>query len=164
MPLVLRGVKQPKWYKQKARPFLLKGDVPADPFGDLPTRDNKLSVWIVKDDRSNLERIITALAVTRYRPDKFDYLLFDAEILSVCGISIKESRGGTLDSGVNVWHRDLVELSGLKLLDLVKGILNSNYQTGRFHPKKILQLIAHAIASGRIAKDKLPQRFQANSQ
>jgi hypothetical protein len=40
-------------------PYLAANDVPADPFGDMPTTENLLSVWEVAEDRSNIERIVS---------------------------------------------------------------------------------------------------------
>src|SRR5471030_1026074 len=47
MVLLLRKIKQHRWYKELAKPFLEADDIPADPFGDLQTTENLLSVWEV---------------------------------------------------------------------------------------------------------------------
>ena len=56
--LLLRTVRQNRWLKGEAEPFLAADDVPADPVGDLLTQQNLLSVWEVAPDRSNIERIV----------------------------------------------------------------------------------------------------------
>ena len=49
----------PRWL----RPDWLAGDeVQADALVDLSTKDNELSVWLIENDKSNLEHVVTALA------------------------------------------------------------------------------------------------------
>jgi len=156
----MRCVKRRNWDRSQATPWLGEGDVPADPFGDLATMENTLSVWLVEDNKSNLKRLVTALAANRERPDKFDYLLFDQKILSKVNIVIRDSEGKTLDDQVNLFHRDLVEISGRKLLALVEEILSSDFETDRFLPKEILLLVTQAVTSGQIDRWKLKKSFQ----
>lgn len=160
MPFVLRRINRARWYKTPAAPFLAKADVPADPFGDLRTTSNKLSVWWLDEDRSNLRRIATAVAATCHKPDKFDCLLFDSGILGSVDIRVEQTGGATQDHQVNRCHRDLVELSGRKLFMLVKAIMTSDYKTGRFPGRDIKTWVEEAVGSGRLDLHKLPKSFQ----
>jgi hypothetical protein len=63
MALFLRKVRQSRWFNEPAAAFLEVGDVPADPFVDLQTKENLLSVWEVEEDRSNVMRVVRAIAV-----------------------------------------------------------------------------------------------------
>lgn len=81
MPLFLRTVRENRWYKSEAAPWLERGDIPADPLGDLPTSQNQLSVWEVAVDRSNVERIVRAVAVGRNNLADMGYVLFNSELL-----------------------------------------------------------------------------------
>jgi hypothetical protein len=51
------------------------------------------------------------------------YVLFDSELLSAAGITKQVVKGTTPDGGANGWHRDLVELSGNKLVALTRMML-----------------------------------------
>jgi hypothetical protein len=145
-----------RWYKDGILPWLtLKGDIPADPLNDVRTQDNALSVWLVDDGKQNLNRVALAIAATRQRVDKLDYLLFDLQILSDSDVETCKSRGTTPDEQVNDWHLDLVELSGLELVSLVRAILTSDYETGRFLPKEVVELLKDAVKAGQINQEKL---------
>ena len=88
MPFILRTIRKSKWYKHERVPWLVEGELQADALGDLRTSDNELSVWLVEDDESNLEQVVTALAVTRQRISNVDYALFDLQFLSELNIKI----------------------------------------------------------------------------
>ena len=154
MPLLLRKLRKPRWTLDKDLPWLAEGDIPADPLSDLATSENKLSVFLVEDDRSNLDQVVTAVAATRGHLAVFDYALFDQQLLPQLNIKIESTDGGTLDQVVNSWHRDLVELSALKLVELAKAIL-ANAEKNRVLEKKIGQLMAQAVSLGRIDGDQL---------
>ena len=104
MPLVLRGITQARWYRDMARPWLERGEIPTDPLTDLRTSDNTLSVFLVEDDLSDLGRVVTALAANRSNLKHFDYLLFDREVLSTTSIEAFPVAGTTADDDVNSRH------------------------------------------------------------
>src|SRR5580693_1775708 len=114
MPLLLRTVRQNRWFKADAVPFLEKDDVPADPLGDLPTKGNLLSVWVLTDDRSNLERVVRAVAIGKDHIDNAGYVVFDSSAVENAGIEMLENAGSSDDAEANAWHRDL-SLSGNKM-------------------------------------------------
>jgi hypothetical protein len=152
MPLLLRNVRENRWYKARAAAWLEKGDIPADPLGDLATTDNCLSVWEVADDRSNVERIMRALAVNRQKIDNMGYVLFDSDLLTTAGIDTLEENGATPDEEANSWHRDLVDLSGNKLIALTRLILETG-ETGTVLKKRLEDLVAEGIR-----QNQLPER------
>lgn len=159
MPLILRKIRKRRWDESEDLAWLAEDDIPADPLGDLSTTFNALSVWYIEEDRSNLDRVVAASAAGRERLDVLDYALFDQELLSQINIKIKESPGATPDVEANEWHRDLVELSAAKLVNLAKVMLR-NAERRRRLPKELDQLIAKAVASGRIDKERLSQRIR----
>jgi hypothetical protein len=130
MPLLLRTVKQNRWFKAEAKPFLANGDVPADCLGDMSTSENLLSVWELEENRSNLERVVRAVVIGRNNIENMGYIIFDSSVLAGVGIEILNNPGGSADSGANVWHRDL-RLSGNKMVALVKAILESGEEAGQ---------------------------------
>jgi hypothetical protein len=111
-----------RWYPELAEAFLSEGDVPADPVGELQTKENKLSVWEVEQDRSNLQRIVAALATCPDKVDAAGYILFNSVDLGSSEIQISMTPGGSPDRGVNHCHRDLL-LSGRKLVALTALLL-----------------------------------------
>jgi hypothetical protein len=156
MPFILRKIRKGRWYIGGIS-WVEEGDIHADPLADLNTKDNELSVWLVQDDRSNLGQIVTAIAATRDHVSNLDYALLDLQSLLILNPKIKHTRGGTPDEEANAsWHRDLHELSGLKLVELAKIILE-RAERRRFSKKDIGQLIAQAISSGRIDRARLKE-------
>lgn len=154
MPLLLRSIRKSRWYASDTFPWLLKGEIQADPLGDLATSVNTLSVWQVEDDRSNLEKIITALASNRDSLSNLDYSLLDISLLPGIEVKIEPNPGATLYEAANIWHRDLVELTATKLVKLAE-IMLLHSCIERLPEKKVLELIKDAVLKGEIDKTKL---------
>jgi len=160
MPFILRTIRKARWYKIEDVSWLEKGDVPADPLADLNTKANELSVWLIEDDRSNLNHVVTALAATRTHISNLDYALLDMQLLPELNIKVRHTTGGTPDEKANVsWHRDLVELSAFKVVELAKSIL-AKAERKRVPETEIRRLIIQAIASGRIEPTKLQESIR----
>lgn len=63
MPLILRKIEKGRWNSDpQAVPWLPPGEVQAQALLDLAPKDNGLSVWLIEEDRSNLDRVVAALA------------------------------------------------------------------------------------------------------
>ncbi|MGA2598221.1 MAG: hypothetical protein ABSH09_14670 [Bryobacteraceae bacterium] len=161
MALLLRTVdKDYRWFKKEAAEFLAADDSPADPIADLRTDKNRLSVYVISDDRSNLERIVRAVAVGRQRVDHAAYVVFDSKVVEEAGIEIEEVPGTTKDVAINDWHRDLV-LSGKKLAALAKGILRDGEDVSRILKERMVQLVVQGIKDGELpeeCKEKLTKK------
>jgi len=150
VPRLLIKVKKAVWQKTKLPSFLASEDVPADCLADLRIKDNKLSVWYVSDDDSNLKRLLTALAASGDYLTNVDYLLFDYAIVSKLRLRIRKTDGGTPDRHANrEWHHDLVELSGRNVLDLAVTMLYDSAM-GRELEKTLSGWITKAIANNEI--------------
>ena len=158
MPLILRAIRKNRWYTSDTISWLPEGEIQADPLGDLATGHNTLSVWQVKDDKSNLDQVITALAANRDTISNLDYALFDLDSLSPIGIRVEVNEGATPYERANHWHRDLVELTATKLVKLATVML-SNSSRERVLEKKILSLIRDAVQTGQIDKARLSQKI-----
>ena len=154
MPLLLRTVRQNRWLKDAAAPFLAIDDVPADAVGDLLTQQNLLSVWEVAQDCSNIEPIVRAVAIGRNEIASMGYVVFDSGWLPAAGIEIRENKGESLDEGANAWHRDLV-LSGNKLVALTKTILRYG-ESGTVLKARLQQFVDQGIRNGQI-----PEKLRA---
>jgi hypothetical protein len=148
MALLLRKVKQHRWYKELAEPFLKVDDVPADPLADLQTSENLLSVWEVQEDRSNLIRIVRAVAIGGQRIDHTGYILFDSVHLDAAGIGLQKNEGRSDDKGANGWHRDLV-LSGKKILALTRLLLQHG-ETGTITKPVLVEALEEGIRVGEL--------------
>jgi hypothetical protein len=161
VPQLLRGIRQSRWYKKEASPFLEEGDIPADPLGDLSTTQNTLSVYVVNDD-SDISRIVTALAAKRQNFSNYDYILFDQSILSQLGIDIEENLGDTPDEEVNRKHCDLVGLSGLRLVELVRLMLvNSDEDdVGRVSKKDIEKWLKEGVTHDHLNLEKIDKELR----
>ena len=108
---------------------------------------NKLSVYVVRPDQ--LGRVVAALALTRDNLASLDLAIADASILSEQSIKEDTTLGATPDNDVNVWHRDLVELSIGRLAALATAIRTGG-KIQRFQPREVLRAIATSIDSGHI--------------
>ena len=148
---VLRTISKSKWYKTQAVCWLPEGALQADALNDIQTKGNKLSVWRIDAARSNLRRVIVALAANRQYITNFDYVLLKKSTLSALGIRIEVSpeEGKTPDDGANASHCDIVELSLEKLLRLVQVIKEADHE--RIPEKEIRQQLLEALDARRIS-------------
>jgi hypothetical protein len=154
VPFLLRAIRKAKWYKNPDLSWLSQDDLQADAMQDLKTDSNCISVWHVMDDHSNKERIIAALAATRQHAVQFDYFLLNEDYIREINIKILENQGDSPDSGINSWHRDLVELSAAKLMLLAKTI-QQNAAIERIPPRDIQCYLAQAMLSGKFESTKI---------
>ena len=158
MPFILRKIVQRRWYNDE--PWLAEGAFKSSALMDLRVDDNKLSVWHIEDDKSNLMRVITALAATGDKIQNFDYALLDKKALSELNVRFEYTKGGTPDEQVNNrWHLDLIELSALKLFNLAQAIFISA-ERDRIPEKQVRQLIVNGVVSGQIDKEKLVEKMR----
>ncbi|MCZ7568850.1 MAG: hypothetical protein M5U01_09715 [Ardenticatenaceae bacterium] len=153
MSLVLRKVKLNQWYPRINCPWLEENELHADPVVDLATRGNTLSVWVL-DDRSNVERVMVALAASVDHVSAIDYVLFDSRLLDNLGIIAEEEAGATPDEEANrCWHRNLVKLSAQKLTSLATAILETGHWD-RIPEKTVRERIIQGVDSGCLRLDK----------
>lgn len=162
MPLFLLKITKRKWDKL---PFgwLKANEVQGDPLGDLRIQDGTLSVWHIEDNHSNLKLIITALASNRDRFDKFDYGLFDQTLLDEIDIKIKETPGKTPIESVNLFHRDLTQLTINKTATLVNAIFDS-LQKKRVLGEEIESLIRDGVKKSLIDLRKVKKSMKGRIQ
>lgn len=154
MPLLLRKIRKSKWYKNDSVPWLEEDEVQSDALGDLVTSNNTLSVWLVEDDKSNLEQVIVALASTVDNISNLDYVLVNSDLLLNIGIKIEQKEGLTPYVKANKWHRDLEEMTTIKLCKLAE-IIFIHSEKNRVSQKEILNLIRNAVQNGQVDKDSL---------
>lgn len=160
MPLLLRKTPRSKWYKNPHVPWLPEGELQADALGSLQTKDNKLSLWYIEDDNSNLDQVLTALATTFDGPSNIDIALIDSQIVLDNGFKIETTKGATkIEDANKYWHRNLIELTANKLMQLAQ-IIMKYACFKRIPEEKILSLVYQAIDAGTIDKAQLKETFQ----
>jgi len=120
--MFLITIKKRKWDELLDAAWLPKGEIQADPLGDLHPSEGSISIWWVDEQLLNLDDIIVALALTRDKWDIFEYGLFDSSIPGNLGLLVKETIGKTPLPQINHFHRDLVELTVDKYVQFIKGI------------------------------------------
>jgi hypothetical protein len=142
--------------------WLAPGEIPADPLKDLITSNNTLSLWHIEDDRSNLERVIAAIAATCDVSSNFDFVLFDRRQVEDLAIKLEFHPGDTPDEKANAsWHYDATELSASRLVNLATRMFSDKAVIERLLEKNVLALIAAAVLEQRINLAKLSQRLRA---
>ena len=150
MPRLLRHLrKKNRWQSDEPLLWLEEGDIPADPLDNLSTLQNKLSVFEVNDDLSRIERVAAAMATRKELIQEFDYIVFDQELLEEIGIAINLVGGDTPDNKANSWHRDLIQLSATKLVELAKRLVPTT-EPDQILPKRIREVLINIVASGEI--------------
>lgn len=160
MPLLLRKIRKSKWYKSLNVPWLTAGELQADALGNLKTENNKLSLWHIEDDNSNINQVLVALLTTLDVPSNIDIALIDSNIVSGIGIKTESTKGNTKISDVNInWHRNLIELTANKLVQLAHVIMQ-HASFKRYSEDEALSLVQKAIDTGKITKTIFKETFQ----
>ena len=140
--------------------WVQSGDVAADALCNLRTQGNALSVWLVDDNRTNLDRIMAAVAAGRMKLDKLDYALIDPQALDELRIRITQERGASCDDDANtLWHQDLHDLSGAKLVELAV-LMQTRAEFTRVHRTEVGHLIAASIRDGFIDPSRLDDKLR----
>jgi len=161
-PFLLRHIDKRRWDRVGEQiPWLPAGELPAAPLGDLKTTvQSVLSVWHIQEDRANLEDVVASLAANRDHSDKFDYTLFDMELLAEAGIRPMSTLGNSPNRVMNEqWHRDLVELTSSKLVQLAR-LISQGGNFDRVQEERVKELIAEAVNAGRIRKEALSEKLR----
>lgn len=158
MPWVLRSLNnRRKWDKDLSiYSWLPDGEIPADPLSDIlrPFGDNTLSVWFLENDKEALLRFAIAFGLMRDKFDKLDYILIDLNLLISLQFQFEASAGATPDDLVNAWHRDIVHLSGRRILELTE-VMFWKGESQRILGPEIERLAVDAIRSKRLAITKV---------
>ena len=124
--------------------------------------NSTLSVWYIEDDKSNLEQVAIALTSTRDSFSNFDYVLVDEALLTTINIKIEHTEGDTPDQEANTrWHRDLVELTESRVVELIKAIIAKGKLEPRIPEKRIVRLTQQAVDAGRLDRTKLKKGLTA---
>lgn len=157
MPFLLRKIAKAKWFNDAE--WLCTDDIQADALVDLRTQANKLSVWYIEDDESNLQEVVVALGANYDKLDKLDYALVNQEILMEIGIKVLESEGDTRYKNGKQWHRDLIELTAEKILEVAKTIKKEK-RIKRVNPKQLRNMLLAKVKSGELQEESLNTKLK----
>ena len=138
----------------------VEDEIQADALWDLKTEDNQLSVWHIEDDQSNLDLVLTALAANCQFIDNVDYVLIDQRTLTGLNIQVRQTNGNSHYHSANEWHRDLLDLSARRILELAKEIYKNSDNRMRKGNKEVKQLLVSAVTSRNIDPANLHKDLQ----
>jgi hypothetical protein len=163
MPFLLRAISKPRWY---SKPWLKTGKAQAMALWDLRPTENRLSFWYVENDKSNLPKVVAAIAAGRDGPDKLDYALFDQDLLTNTGVKIKQTAGDSYHKEADEnWHRDVAELSAENVAEIANIIMEHGIKD-RIFDRDVTRLVKQEVTSGAIdvypLKDRLKKKGLSN--
>lgn len=159
MTFVVRKVDNKRKFDklQLQKKFIAVGEIQADAVTDLRTSENSLSIYIVPSEEA-VERVIVALASTRNKFENIDFATLkydDFQVLQTEYNFILESvPRKTPDELVNSWHKELIELTDRKIVELAKAIIITG-QKERILGEKIKKLIVEGIDNKVLDKTKV---------
>ena len=156
MPFYLRIINKNRWYRGNPPSWLPENEIPAQSLADVaPKPEESLSLWRIEDDRSNLNRVIAAIASARRHLDTLDYALFPIAIIDQLGLTVAQSPGKTPDNVANTtWHWEIIELTASKATLLAKELYSSAEITRKW-PMDVRTLIQEGIRLTHLTKAKL---------
>lgn len=147
MAYFLRPLKQGRWLAEHE--WLSGGDVAADSLLDLLTAENRLSVWEIDDECTNLNDVIAAIASTRHNIVNFDYVLIPGSVLERLKIEVESTIGTTGAAGINGCHRDLVKISARVLAALACAV-RAEGGFNRVPQREVARLVKDQLDGGKI--------------
>jgi len=157
MPFLLRTIKKGRWYKEA---WLKEGKAQANALGDLQPKENRLSFWHVHDNKSNLYQVVAAIAAGRDVPEKFDYALFEQNLLTKSNIGIEQTVGNSFHKEADEhWHRDTDNLSAENVGEIANIIMKHGMKD-RIYPSEIVRLVKKEVKSGAIDVNPLKERLK----
>lgn len=164
MSYIFRKVDKPWWYKDQRDQFewLKDGELVADILcEEMATVNGTLSVYLLDEGKSQLDRIVAALACTRNYLQNLDYVIFRQDDLNQV-FSLEDSLGETPDSLVNNLHRDIVHLTPALVNDLTYRIRDRRESICRCTRSKVKKKILQEINNGHIDVGQLKEPLRTS--
>lgn len=148
----LRKIRKAKWYPSDLT-WLSQDDLQADALVDLSTKGNELSVYHVDPDKTNLNQVVVALALSCDHLSNVDFALIQEEDLEPLKIKVRQSQGDTPDEWVNSRHYDLYEITAQKILALALVIKGS--EISRITEPNIKKNAIRALKEKRVDRSRI---------
>ena len=163
MSYILRGIGRKALWTKSGHPdfpWLQEGELLADVFNEIRTKDGKLSIYSVDADKTNLARIIVALASGRESFQDYEYVLVPTRVIEE-HFEIDQIPGKTADDDVNKWHLDVVHLTPSKLTRLAYIFCAYRESMCKLPKKKVKSEIRKGIESGLIDQTLINPKLKA---
>lgn len=155
VPIILRKLEKKRHWDPA--PWVGCQDMQADVMKCLSTKNNQLSVYLLNEPHTQIERVVAALAASRDFLVPLDLAVVPIDILKECSIQSDDVQGETPDSEVNGWHRNLVELTVTKITRLIFAI-RSKGEIKRYPEKKVEQAIKYSLEAESFTVDRIRSR------
>jgi hypothetical protein len=146
MPLLLRKITLSRWK--------LPGDPCSDVLKCLSTEAGKLSLWLVSDDKANLESVVTALASNADHVSELSYYMIDQTILERLGVRCEQIAGDTPAVNANQYHVDALGLTAIKLAELATSFYSAGVK-GRRTNGEVKKILRTALAAKALDKSSM---------
>lgn len=152
--LYVRKIKESSWFNGQE-------SLDSDSISDISTTNHELSVWKVADDKSNLDNIILALALTRNDTNGFYFVFIDDKDLAKeykWEISTNDQDGDTAYQAMKGEHKNF-EIKNIWdqgfLAEHIYNLLQDENNYGYYDEPKLLSILSSAILDGKITEDDL---------
>lgn len=161
MSLLIRRINRGKW------DIDVEGnDVSADAITNcLKTFGNDLSVWKISSEKE-LEKAILALITGKNQTKicKLHYVVIEEELLRDVGLELKETDGDTAALELVKNHRDICNLTYVKLGVVKELIVKAikEEKTDCYTRSKLLSILKEAIKKGEVKKENLRAPLKIN--
>jgi hypothetical protein len=160
MPLLVRRISRAKWDN------IQDNDVCADAITNcLKTFNNDLSVWRITTEDDLNEAILALITGSRQTQlSTLHYVLIEENLVINTGLSLRESNGDTVVSELINKHRDIENLTYIKLgkvKDLIINAINTN-STNFITKRQLKEVLVNAINEGKLVKDRLNPELVVN--
>ncbi len=154
MPLIFREIGNKSWWDKAHDEFawLGKDELVGDVFKGVKTIRGTLSAYWIDDDRTDLARVVAALACKRSSLENFDYVLVPANELE-SNFEILQTPGSTADDLVNGLHRDIVRLTAANLLNLVIVFRDHMGAMTRLYKDDVKEAILESLSQDSLRED-----------
>ena len=134
---------------------VIQGDCPSKIL-ELMRASDGFSVWQVHG-RDEIVRTVAATSLLRSKIEDVVYVVLEESSLYSMGIRLQPSNGTTIDAEINKNHRELINITGSRFIQLARLIRDSNPDTvGR---DEILDSAKQNFNAGKFNRD----RFAAKS-
>lgn len=112
-------------------------------------------MWGILNDRSNVHRVVAALAAGRQHVDKFDYALVDEAALRALGLVLQQAAEPCPDQAAsNQWHYNLRQLTADDLRVLVDFIKRTG-ELNRIQGPEVKKLLTTGLDTGQLDEAKV---------
>lgn len=121
----------------------------------LETKEERLSVWMCKNDKEDVAQVALALATnfTLKKDEGMYIVLLRKDILEEEGFTFDSSEGNSKVADLNSRHFDIADLDVSKLLRIATEITRNVRQDKRLFPftkKEVAELLQKAIEDNRV--------------